>query len=805
MSSKFTFALWLAARFVMGGLFLCSFSFLQKLLLIRGARFQLTSYIVPFIYGGFSMMAICYLERKRRELAIEKLVNRGAVYAQRARESQERNAELVRVNQKSQAEIARNRWVTRALRESEDKFRTMYEASAVGIVRVSLDFRITQANSAYIQMLGYSMEELRGKKIAEITHPEDVPANMKQQTRLGRGEIESYRMRKRFIHQDGRTVWGLSNANLIRDEEGKPAHFMGNVIDITAQVRAEQSLRESEGRFAAFMDRFPGAVFIKDAASRYVYLNSYYQEVFGFKERPLGKTPAEVWPPEMSREMAAEDEEVLDQGYQVVATRLPDKDGGERYYETHKFLIPRPDQPPLLGGIALDITARVQAEEEIRRLGAVIEQTPVTVVITDLDGNISYANPYFERSTGYTVAEALGQNHRILKSDQQDDAFYKNLWDTITAGHTWQGTFINRRKDGELYHEEATIFPLKNVVGETTNYAVIKQDITARVRAEEQQARLLAQQVAINELALALGRTRDLDQLYCTIYQYVQTLMDAWTFIISFYDDEIQLIQAGYVMLAGTQLDVTNFSPIPMAEPGWGIQSQVIRSGEPLYIPDHQQALAATRTGYHVYEDGTVSAGLPPPAEMEEPVTQSALYVPLKIAGETIGVLQVQSAQLDAYYQEDIALLTGVANVAAVAIQNARLLEQISQQARQIEQTINAVPEGVLLLDAQSQIVLVNPLGKKDLAALSNAQVGEELTHLNGTPLADFFTSVPGGGWHELRLEGERPQYFELLARPLEPGTEQQGWVLVIREVTRQREARTRTRRQERLAAIGQL
>ncbi len=805
MSSKFKFALWLIARFMLGGLFLCSLAFLQRFFFAKEARFQLVSYIMPLLYGGFSMAAIGYLERRRRELALDKLAESEEESAQRTRESQERNAELVQVNRKLQAESARNRQVTEALRESEEKFRTMYGSSVVGIAKISLDFRITQANTAYLQMLGYKMEELRGKKLSEITYPEDVPANMEQQIKLGRGEIESYQMRKRFIHQDGRTVWGLLNANLIRDEEGQPAYFMGNVVDITAEVQAESALRESEGRFAAFMDRFPGAVFIKDAENRYVYFNSYYQRVFKFQEQLLGKFPAEVWPPELAQKMMAEDKLVLDQGYQVLANRLPDRDGGEHYYETHKFPIPRPNQPPLVGGIALDITARVAAEEEIRRLSTVIEQTAVTVVITDLEGDIVYANPYFETSTGYTVAAALGQNPRFLKSDQQEAAFYQKLWDTITAGQTWHGTFINRRKDGELYHEEATIFPIKNTAGETINYAAIKQDITARVRAEERQAQLLAQQVAINELALALGGARDLNQLCHTIYQYVQTLMDAWMFIISFYDDETELIRAGYVVLAGTQLDVTSFPPIPLAEPGQGVQSQVIRTGEPLYAPNYRQALAATSTEYHVHENGVISAG-PPPAETEESVTQSTLYVPLKITGKTIGVLQVQSVELDAYCPEDMTLLTGVANVAAVAIQNVRLLEQISQQARQIEETINAVPEGVLLLDAQMKIVLANPLGKEDLAVLADVQVGEELTQLHGKPLTTFLTSAaPGGGWHELKLEGETPQYFELLARPLEPGAEQQGWVLVIRNVTREWEARARAQRQERLAAIGQL
>jgi len=103
-----------------------------------------------------------------------------------------------------------------------------------------------------------------------------------------------------------------------------------------------------------------------------------------------------------------------------------------------------------------------------------------------LDGNITYANPAFEVVTGYTLAQALGQNPRLLKSGEQDAAFYQGLWDTITSGNTWRGTFINKRQDGSLYHEEATIFPIRDASGKTINYAAVKRDVTERVHLEEQ-------------------------------------------------------------------------------------------------------------------------------------------------------------------------------------------------------------------------------------------------------------------------------------------------------------------------------
>ncbi len=136
----------------------------------------------------------------------------------------------------------------------------------------------------------------------------------------------------------------------------------------------------------------------------------------------------------------------------------------------------------LLGKLMTRRLSRQQAEKKISRLAAVVEQATETVVITNVAGDIVYANPYFETSSGYPVADVIGKNPRILKSGQQDNLFYQNMWETIAGGRTWQGVFINKRKDGHLYHEEAVVFPVKNAAGKIINYAAVKRDISNRVK-----------------------------------------------------------------------------------------------------------------------------------------------------------------------------------------------------------------------------------------------------------------------------------------------------------------------------------
>ena len=145
--------------------------------------------------------------------------------------------------------------------------------------------------------------------------------------------------------------------------------------------------------------------------------------------------------------------------------------------------------------------------EEIARgdLITAIEQTVEAIVITDVSANIRYVNPAFTRITGYTSEEVIGKNPRILKSGVHDAAFHQNIWRTIRAGKVWRGELVNRRKDGSLYTEEATITPLRDTVGALTGYIAIKQDVTQRRAAEEAQ-KFLASIVDFSEDAI-IGRT----------------------------------------------------------------------------------------------------------------------------------------------------------------------------------------------------------------------------------------------------------------------------------------------------------
>jgi PAS domain S-box-containing protein len=145
----------------------------------------------------------------------------------------------------------------------------------------------------------------------------------------------------------------------------------------------------------------------------------------------------------------------------------------------------------LVHGYAGDITERKRAEEKLRQLSTAVEQSPASIVITDTAGDIEYVNPKFVQVTGYTLAEALGKNPRILKSGEKNPEAYRELWETITAGKEWRGEFHNKKKTGELYWEFASISPIRDPAGRVTHFVAVKEDITARKQTEAERDKLI--------------------------------------------------------------------------------------------------------------------------------------------------------------------------------------------------------------------------------------------------------------------------------------------------------------------------
>jgi len=194
-------------------------------------------------------------------------------------------------------------------------------------------------------------------------------------------------------------------------------------------------------------------------------------------------------------------------------------------------LDPGTGRPVEISGTSQDVTARKLAEADHARLVTAVEQAAETIVITDTNGTILYANPAFEKTTGYTRAEALGRNPRILKSGRQDPRQYREMWECLGRGEVWSGHFINRRKDGGLFEEEATISPVRDSSGRTVNYVAVKRDVSREVLLESQ-FRQAQKMEAVGQLAG--GVAHDFNNILAAVMMHIgllqlETALDAGT------------------------------------------------------------------------------------------------------------------------------------------------------------------------------------------------------------------------------------------------------------------------------------
>jgi PAS domain S-box-containing protein len=212
-------------------------------------------------------------------------------------------------------------------------------------------------------------------------------------------------------------------------------------------------------------------------------------------------------------------------------------DGSSRCFELR--FAPVPDGVFIL---SLDVTDWKHAQDDWLRLSTAIDQAGEAVLFTSRQGEIQHVNPAFERITGYRRVEVLGKNPRILAGGRHDPAFYHGLWEALTAGDTWRGQFINRRKNGSLYHQDTTITPVHDAEGAIVSYVSLGRDVTAELRYESD----LRQSQKMETIGrLAGGIAHDFNNLLSVIIAYADVAMGELDPEGAIYDDIRNIRQSG--------------------------------------------------------------------------------------------------------------------------------------------------------------------------------------------------------------------------------------------------------------------
>ena len=261
------------------------------------------------------------------------------------------------------------------------------------------------------------------------------------------------------------------------------------------RILSEQTLQSSEAQYRLLAEHIEDVIWIMDIKeNRFVYVSPSVFQLRGYTPEEVMAAPvSDALTPQSARDMAewlAAETQLIgkgeyDQRKQSYYVEQPCKDGTTIWTEVStSYVVDGNGVPTQLIGVSRDITKSKQVEEQVHLQAVALSSAANAIVITDRKGTIQWINPAFEKLTGYSLQEAIGQNPRILRSGIQPDGFFKNLWETILSGKVWHSELVNKRKDGSLYSEEETITPLMDASGSITHFIGIKQDISSRKQAE---------------------------------------------------------------------------------------------------------------------------------------------------------------------------------------------------------------------------------------------------------------------------------------------------------------------------------
>ena len=407
-----------------------------------------------------------------------------------------------------------------------------------------------------------------------------------------------------------------------------------------------------------------------------------------------------------------------------------------------------------------------ESENRFRKLSQASEEG---VAVHDR-GIIADANEALARMFGYRFAEMI--------ATRLEKYFTRESWRAVAEQSSMEfdrpHEVVGVRKDGSTFYCELAGKPYQ--YRSKTLHVAILRDISERKRNEEELRRRAAQQEALNAIISAAVAAPDQSELLEVILELALRAIE---------------LEMGVVWTGGQH-----------ATRGVAPESGMI-------LTRAVQALAAGALGSHIMEDWQEVA--PDDAMwagsdlMTRLGVRASLTVPILVDGRLVGGLSLLAASRRNWSAEETAVAEAIGQQLGAAAERLRLLEEIGKQAHQMQQIIDTAPDGVLLLDEKGQVILANPVAEEHLVALAKAGVGDTLTQLGNRSLADLLTPPAEGRWHEAEIDAPMTRTFEIGARPVESEPENQSWVLAMREVTQERQIERQTRRQEQLAAVGQL
>lgn len=405
------------------------------------------------------------------------------------------------------------------------RFHSIFDFSQDPVLLLDAELSIQGINPEGVRLLGIPARDLYGKQLASLSDPLHRESLVNLLADL---------IQDRTAYIDDFPFPALEKTLSLRISTACRVEWMGqsaalvHLQDNSARQQVMDALWESKLRAEAVLNTAVDAIILIDTSGKIESCNPAACRMFGYQREDLVGRPVHVLMPEphrsrhsmyMSRYLDTGEKHIIGLGREEVGLRS----NGEVFpIELAVSEISIGDRR-MFTGIIRDIGDRKAAEQERDRLALAIEQTAEAVVITDLTGQIIYVNPAFESDTGYSAAEVIGQNPRILKSERTDAETFDQLWETITCGMSWTGHVINRRKDGRLIDVLQNITPIVDPQQKIVNYVSVWRNVTLEWQLQEQ----VRQSQKLDSIGrLASGIAHDFNNVLAAIMGYAEILRE---------------------------------------------------------------------------------------------------------------------------------------------------------------------------------------------------------------------------------------------------------------------------------------
>jgi PAS domain S-box-containing protein len=396
-----------------------------------------------------------------------------------------------------------------AIRVSESRFRSLADNVPELIWRAGSDKKFSYFNKTWLVVSGKQLTNLLGNKWLLLIHPEDRD----KYWTIYSSSFDSatqFQTEFRFLRADGNYRWILSTGVPLFAKDGSVNGFIGSGIDITERKNAEEELKKSEAWLSIILSTVRDGFWDYNAKTGKFLNSPNWVNNLGYPKNSSYSSD------DIREKVHPDDLTIYDSVFKKALNgslstvecefRIMTRFG--RYiwvrYEGKVAEWDKDGTPIRFIGTNLDITEKKQKDIRIRNLKSAVDQSPASILITDIKGNLVYVNDTFISVTGYQSDEVLGKTPRLFKSGKTSDSKYQTLWNTISSGNIWHGEFLNKKKSGELYWESASISPIKDEQGDITNYLAVKEDITEKKRNDLNLKKALEKAEEANKLKSSL-------------------------------------------------------------------------------------------------------------------------------------------------------------------------------------------------------------------------------------------------------------------------------------------------------------